>query len=340
MTATPTPPTADKPPRKKANWSKTLLIVLCVLLSILLVITATLYILIKTGEKKLRQNLLENDPLWEGMDVDEEAIYHDGKMYYYNDRLINLLLIGVDRSESSPGHKQADALYLLSVDADANIVRVVSISRNTLCDIHILDINGNAYGTEQKQICLSYAYGNSPESSAMNTVRATSNLLYHIPIHGYYALHMSTVKDLVDLVGGVTVTVPQDADADILLDKRGQTVRLNGDEAMSFLRTRGDSNGPRVTRQEQFIAAFKSAAAAQFKKDVSLPTKLLGKLSEDASTSIDLSGMLYLATEALNWRMEFFSVPGQYSMQDGFEIYTVDETALRTVLLDVFYTAS
>ncbi len=337
MTAAPTP---NKPSHSKPIKAKAIIIVLCSILAVILAVILTIFITIKVGEMKLRQDLVRGETVQGDSNFDETAIYHDGKAYHYNDTLVNLLLIGVDRNEGSTDHKQADALYLLSINSTEQTVRVINISRNAMCDIAILDTDGNVYGTEHKQICLSYAYGSTPDVSAKNTVRAVSNLLYDIPIHGYYALHLSTVSDLVDLVGGVTVTVPRDVTAHSLRDKLGQTTRLNGVETIGFLQSRGDSNGPRAERQQQFIAAYKTAAFKQLKRDITLPVKMLNIVNKNASTNLDLSGMLYLATEALGWPIEFAGVPGTYSSEHGPETFTVDEAALKTVIIDNFYTES
>lgn len=39
---------------------------------------------------------------------------------------------------------------------------------------------------------------------------AVSNLLYDIPIHDYLSLNMSGIVPIVDQIGGVTMTVPED----------------------------------------------------------------------------------------------------------------------------------
>ncbi len=334
MTATPNSSHA-KPSRGRG-----LIIALCILLAIAVAVTATLLILKAVGEQRLRQDLVRDELIQAEGDFDETAIHHNGKAYHYNSELINLLLIGVDRSEGSKDHKQADALYLLSIDPAAKAIRVVNISRNTMCPVNTLDTDGRVYGSEYTQLCLAYAYGSTPDASAKNTVRAVSGLLYDIPISGYYALHLDTVSQLVELVGGVTVTVPTDANAYHLLDKRGKTTRLNGTEAVAFLQYRGDSNGPRTERQQQFIAAYKTAALGQLKRDLTLPVKMLNIINKNSSTNLDLSGMVYLATEALGWPMSFVSVPGTYATDNGPETFTVDEDALKTLIIDNFYTES
>ena len=66
----------------------------------MLLITAAFFIIIKKGESKLRNPSLNNSaglPA-DGGEIPENAdAYYNGKAYNYNDRLINILLIGVDR---------------------------------------------------------------------------------------------------------------------------------------------------------------------------------------------------------------------------------------------------
>ena len=67
----------------------------------MLLITAAFLIVIKTGESKLRESAENNSaglPADDGAEIPEDAdAYYEGKAYNYNDRLINILLIGVDR---------------------------------------------------------------------------------------------------------------------------------------------------------------------------------------------------------------------------------------------------
>ena len=89
---------------QKHYAKKRIITVLSAAAAVVLLITAAFLIIIKTGESKLRESAENNSaglPA-DGGEIPENAdAYYDGKAYNYNDRLINILLIGVDRV--SPG---------------------------------------------------------------------------------------------------------------------------------------------------------------------------------------------------------------------------------------------
>ncbi len=337
MTAMPTP---EKPTFKGFFVKhKKLTITLAVILAFIITFASTLFIMVKIGEAKLRQNLVSDERLeaTEG-DMDDNAIYHNGKTYYYNENLINILILGIDtKPDKDNTRAQADALYLVSADTKNSQVKVLSISRNTICKFDVFSDDGTVYGTENAQICLAYAYGSDKINSSENCVKAVSNLLYNIPINGYYTLKLNSISKIVDSVGGVSVTIPSISPPPKWADKAGQTLTLNGQDALSYLQYRKDSNSGRVENHKRFIKSFIDSAKKAVKKDISLPLKIANNIKKDSTTNIDVSGMMYLATEALNWKLSFVNIAGEYSISDGQEIFVADEDMLKQTILDNFY---
>lgn len=332
-------PKTDNTPNKK--FKKKLLIILSVVMGVILIAVSAFFITLKIGEMKLRKNLVANENIENTEDgVDDNAVYHNGKAYYYNENLINLLLIGVDReSNSTSKNGQADALYLASIDTEVGKVKIVGISRNTLCEMNVYGSDGKPYGTENAQICLAYAYGSNDVNSSENCAYAVSNLLFDIPINGYYTIYFDSLSKIVNMVGGVRVNVPADINDTQFADIKGTSAVLDGSKAMSFLRMRNDSNAPRVERHKEFISGFINAAKSAVKKDLSLPVKIADKLGSESVTDIDVSGMIYLATEALDWETEFINISGEYSVENEREIFTVNEAKLKDTVIDNFYIA-
>lgn len=332
-------PTSDNTPNKKSK--KKLIIILSVVLSVILVLVSAFFITLKIGEMKLRKSLVANENIEDTEDgLDDNAVYHNGKAYYYNENLINLLLIGVDReSNSTAKNGQADALYLVSVDTEINKVRIMTISRNTLCEMNVYGSDDKPYGTENAQICLAYAYGTNDVNSSENCAYAVSNLLFNTPINGYYTIYFDSLSKIVNMVGGVRVTVPADIGDPRFAGIKGTSAVLDGSKAMAFLRMRNDSNAPRVERHKEFISSFINSARSAVKKDLSLPAKIANRLSNESVTNIDVSSMLYLATEALNWQTEFVTVSGEYGIENDLEVFTVNEESLKDTVIDNFYIA-
>ena len=324
--------------KKKFKHKKAVIAVSAVLVFVITLIS-TFFIIIKVGEVRLRKNLVSGENLQNISDeYDENAVYLNGKAYYYNDDLINILLIGVDRkalNKDSLG--QADALYLASINTEENTVKIFSISRNTVTRIDIYSSSGEVYGSEEKQICLAYSYGSTDEKSSQNCVNAVSNLLYGIPINEFYTMHMDSLEYVVDAVGGVEVTIPENAQDPMFSGKLGQTVVLDGWESLAYLRMRGDSNGPRVEHHKAFIKSFVTSAKSAVKKDLTLPFKIANNIKKDSVTSMDITSAVYLATEALDWKLEFVNIAGEYGFDGEYETFVADESKLRQTVLDNFY---
>ncbi len=323
-------------PRKKLKHKK-LITVLAVILALCLTFVATFFIIVKNGEKKLRQsNVVATD----SDDFDYEAIYYNGKAYSYNEELINILFIGVDNDTvDSDTMGQADALYLASINNNSGKVNIYAISRNTVCTVDVLDASGEPYGKEEQQICLSYAYGKDAHNASVNTARSVSRLLYNIPISGYYTVYLDSIADIVSAVGGVTVSVSEDFIGSSIEDKVGQRVTLYGNDAITFIRYRGDSNEPRADHQKEFINSFITSAKAAVKKDLGLPVEMVNKLSDEVVTNVSTDSLIYLATEAVNWKSQFYTVAGTYDNSEKYETYTVNEDALQDMLINGFYIA-
>ncbi len=339
MTAMSTPETPK--PSKKQLRHKKLYIILAAVLSFVLVFVSAFFIIVKLGENRLRKDLIQAENVEVTDEFDENAVYHNGETYYYNKNLVNILFIGVDyEAKSATDKSQADALYLASIDTVTNKVNIVSVSRNTVTEFDILDSNGEVYGTENKQICLSYAYGNTPKQSSENCAKAVSGLLYNVPLNGYYSIHMKSIEQLVDSVGGVTVTLPSNITDSYFSGRQGQTISLKGSEVSKYLRMRGDSNAPRVERHKAFISGFITSAKMAVKQNPMLPTKMANRLSKDAVTNLDIASAVYLATKALNWNVTFSSPPGSYGEEDGLEVFRIHETKMRDFIVQNFYIKS
>ena len=68
-----------------------------------------------------------------------------------------------------------------------------------------------------------------------------------------------------------------------------------------------------------------------------MPFKLANEMKKYSVTDINLTSAVYLATEALNWQIDFVNLKGEYSVEDGLETYTVDETELKNMIIGNFY---
>lgn len=296
----------------------------------------------------------EEDPLEEG------EISYNGNRYRYKDSLVNILCMGVDKKSLESGEKvygkagQADFIVLVSVDTDTGKITMTNISRETMTDINLYSQSGRYVGTEERQICLAYAYGDGAHASCENVELAVSRLMYGIPIQAYAAVSISAIPVINDAVGGVKVTLTEEA-AVVLTDrcdgtyKAGDRVTLDGDQAYEFIHYRNwkgedapvDSNNARMARQRQYITAFAGSVMEKTLSDPTIPVQLFDIVTDYTVTDLTVSDISYLSSVALQngiSRINMETVPGEVSLgEDGYAQYRVDEEKLFQMVLTNFY---
>ena len=177
----------------------------------------------------------------------------NGKEYlaHPSSELTTILLIGYDHyangqieEEPSQYHLggQSDFLLLLVIDHKNQQIHQLQFDRDTMTPIKLVATNGKDAGTRRLQLCLAHAYGRTSEENNQNTIWAVEKLLGiekaddGAEIDYYISMDISGINKLNELVGGVTVTVPND---DLLaLDptlKGGETIKLTGMQAAVVL---------------------------------------------------------------------------------------------------------
>lgn len=318
----------------------------------------TYHVLRVNGEKQMKEKVSSVSLTMESKDKNNRSgdsgyIWHDGKAYRYNDDIITLLCMGIDKSSEETGTEkasgqngQADTIFLTVMDPVHSQLKVIAVSRDTMTEIPAFDSKGNYVGENINHLGLAYAYGDGKEKSCQYMTDAVSKLFYGIPINGYAAFNLDTIGQLNDAVGGVTVTVPEDEDmssANKAL-KSGAEVTLDGDMAETFVRWRNTdvhgSNNMRIARQKQFLLSFFQQAVNAVQKDVSLPVTLYQEFSKEMVTDIDLNKAVYLVSEVVKMSFDegnLVILPGESRAGKVYDEFYVDDDALYELILDTFY---
>jgi LCP family protein required for cell wall assembly len=160
-----------------------------------------------------------------------------------------VLLIGADDRQD---RGRADTLIVAYVNARAGRAALLSIPR---------DLKVNIPGHHADKINHAYRFGGIP------LVHKTVENLLQEKIPRYAKLDFKTFKEIVDLLGGVEIDVPDveghgrgmnyDDNWDGLhIHLKPGLQRLNGEQAMGYVRYRRDSDTKRSERQRQFIKAM------------------------------------------------------------------------------------
>lgn len=279
-------------------------------------------------------------------------VRYGGKIYQYKDNLLTILCLGIDSRDGInkvkiPGKGgQADCIILAVLDDRTKEIQLINVSRDAMVPIELYDTAGDYVRTERRQITLQYAYGNGRERSCELMEQVVSNLFYGIPIHGYCALAMNAIADLNDAVGGITVTIPQEL-ADFKEEyTAGETITLQGKQAVDFVHGRNiyldeyGANNRRIARQKTYVTAFIDQAKRKMKDDLTLPAQLYREVENQMVTSLSLDQAVYLCTQYMDCSFStenIHTVAGTITKETVYEEFNVDDKALYELILEVFY---
>lgn len=285
----------------------------------------------------------------------QEVIEYNGEKYVYNEDVISIAFIGVDKRDlglddgaiGTAG--QADADIVLTINTKTGRAKAIAVPRDTMVDVDLYSESGIFLRSENMQLCLSFAYGNGTNTSAENVTTSLSRILYDVPINKYFALDLNGIAPINDAIGGVTVTSLYDFDN--LGIKKGDTVHLEGDLTEAYVRTRDmdtvDASLNRTARQVQYIKAFAAQLLPAVTKDFSIISKLYNTASDYSTTDISLSNATYLASLLLSKGItDFETVTLEGEMKESNNIdyadfvyaeFYPDKDKLMEVVLDTFY---
>lgn len=340
--------------------------VLAVLVAILAVLVLAFAVFRWAGGRSLSKGeiaadaIIIPDAIKQDVEVKDEGrtVIYKGEKYIYNEDIITILFIGVDKSleseerdgtesdESVIGtNGQADTLVLGIIDKKNERISFINVSRDTIADIDIFNVNNEFIGSEKRQICLQYAYGDGRETSCEYVANALKRYLYGMPINAYVAIDYDAIAVLNDAVGGVEVNVLEDLSSGRYAELvEGKNVTLFGDMAMYYCRTRDsysvDANNYRMARQKQYLMAFMQKTLELVRADLGVSLDLYNIAKPYMVTDIGISEVTYLATTVTGYGIEtdaIKSIPGEIVLEDEHAAFYADEIALYELILNTFY---
>lgn len=269
------------------------------------------------------------------------VIEYEGKKYSYNHQLSNFLFIGTDTGENLVGQEakesgkagQADVLLLLSVNNETKESVMYQIPRNTMTEIDIYDNHGNWCDSTYTQIGEQYAVSIGGESSCWAVKKTVSELLHNIEIDNYIAMDFTAVAEINNILGGVTLTIPEDYTAIDPSYLKDSVVTLNGEQAEVYIRYL-DGNQPfhnqdRMERQFQFLSSF-----IEKMKDVKYEN-LYSFMEQYVITTLDEKQIEELNTfDFTNAESKF--IPGEWKAGENQDEYYVNEELERMIIEDFY----
>lgn len=336
-----------KPAREPMNkGTKTLLIIVSVIVGIAVLLGAAVLILNAMGRNQLTDDGRGMNAIDGAELLDEGRVRYKGQLYQYKKDITTILLMGVDGREKSAEEgdftdsNQADVDVLLVLDPSTKQISMISISRDTMCQIDIVDATGSVTGTAKGQLALSYAYGDGADLSCQLTRNAVSRVFYGLPISAYGSIYMDGIADLVDEVGGVTVTALETFDE----FTQGETVTLNRENTELYVRHRDHStpegNNQRMERQKQVLLGMARSLLSKVRHSPSSILDVYRAVQRNVTTDLNTASMVYLARTAAGMELnnDVTKVQGESVLgKEDHAEFNVDETALYELILSVFY---
>ena len=289
---------------------------------------------------------------------DGTTITFGGRKYRYNDNLINILVMGIDdyglKGEAGDANPyQADTIVLGTVDALKKTVSFMSIPRDTVTTIKVLDLNDEVATKRKGPIAIQHSFGSQGEKTDEAVAQAVSDLLYGVPIYRYVAVDISAIPNINDELGGIRVDITEDLTKWNPDMKEGTgDYLLKGNDAIVFVARRDtaidDSAMGRMKRQVQYMKKLFPAMKEKTRGNLTFPIMLYNKEEGKVDTNLSIDEMTYLAKIMLDLEMDennIVSVPGEMKHIEPGEIedyefemgYIVDEDALKQLVVDRFY---
>lgn len=244
----------------------------------------------------------------------------------------SILLMGVDTGDSerkSTWQGNSDSMILVTINPETKTTTMTSLERDVLVTLSGPKDN-DMTGVQAK---LNTAYASGGAKMAIMTVQD----LLDIEIDNYIQINMQGLVDLVDAVGGITVTNNFDFPISIAEKEPEYTAtvepgthKINGEQALVYARMRYDDpegDYGRQKRQREVIQKVMKKILAL--DSVSSYKKILSAVSGNMQTNIEISSSTIPSflgyTDALS-NVETYQLQGEGEMINGtsYEIVSAD----------------
>lgn len=252
-------------------------------------------------------------------------------------RPVNILVMGIDRVLDAPDNSEAvfqghsDTMLLLRVDPRDRAVKMLSIPRDTRVESPSLSI---------KKINQANADG-----GAQLAAKVVSNTFNNVAVDRYVRITTGAFRELVDLVGGIEVFVPEpmsyvDNTQNLKIDLQQGWQTLNGEQAEQFARYRRENGDiARIQRQQVLLKALRQRL--QTPTVLTRVPQLIRVMQKYVDTNLSLEEMLALASFALKLEPDDFKMvllPGRFSKPSEYSAsYWIMDSAAKDRIMSEYF---
>ena len=221
--------------------------------------------------------------------------------------VINILLIGTDeRTMEFHYSARSDSMILVSIDTDDKTVKLVSFER--AIGVPILE---GEYEGQYDLLTHIFRWGGS------ELLVKTIEHCFKVDIDHYVRLNFSSVRGIVDAIGGIDLELTAmeatgingDVHDDYSIMKEGMN-HLDGAEALSFARLRNiDSDWKRVERQRKVILAVVDKLKGSSLLTLNELANTVLPMVQTDMTKMDIAELMLYAPNFLNSTFDQMTIP-------------------------------
>ena len=281
-------------------------------------------------------------------------VLYNGQRYTRNTAVKTILLMGLDRSADDLQQirpelweqGQTDLMLLIAHNTFRDTVEVLQIPRDTMAAMKAVTDDGRQTSDTVEQITLAFGYGDGVYKSCELSCDAVSRLLGGLEIDHYMLSDLRSINTVNDLVGGVTVTIPDDRSVwnDPAFVK-GQKITLHGSQAERFVRSRDQSDDfsslLRMEHQKIYLQAFQNQVKSCIRKDPNFLDELFDAVDADILSDMNRKDYVKLAGSIVNTAQlqdqDFRMLPGEAQMGEEWLEYIPHYADINETVLDMFY---
>lgn len=259
--------------------------------------------------------------------------------YVIKEGVYNILVVGHDDAALL-----ADVTMLVNIDTVNNAITVMQIPRDTFISLNVLTNKVNAaFNTFYNQ-----NYAGSYDKTvplAMKELEEMYEKSLCINIHHTAVLSLAGFREIVDIMGGVNVYIPEgmyysDPEQNLYINIDAGDQWLNGAQAEGFIRFRsGYSQGDlgRVSAQKIFLTAlFERAKEVVKSANVSALTDIATTISKYLTTNLTVSDLMFYAKAFVNIdlaNIHMLTIPGNMV---GVDYYVINRAATLEAINQYF----
>lgn len=262
---------------------------------------------------------------------------------------VSILLLGIDQRCEEEGPTHTDTIMVLTIDPVGLSASILSLPRDLwveIPDVGLDRINQAHYFGEL------YEYPGGGPGLAMETVSAVLG----VPIDYYATVNFDAFVEVIDLIGGITVEVPEAIDDPDYPDRcygydpfyiEAGTHRLDGTQALKYARTRATFGGDvdRAGRQQAVILAARDQVLQlnMLPQLMAQSPRLWQTLQDNVRTNMTLDEGLQLAllmqdipAESINTAVIDYNYVYNETTLDGRQVLVLNRDAIRDLRNEIF----